>query len=158
MTDIYTWTFTRTHKYTLTSKHNKILCSCRHSFDTITFLRVIMNLFRKLDCGNRWVWPRIHPAATNGWERKLRVSLCTPVREMLLPLYLSPSLTVFHDPVFFPPPKQPALSLSLSLVLSHSRCFVWSLRSTGTLESYSSICGPSESCGEPSGCVGVSRL
>ncbi len=148
------------HTHTLKSKHNTILCSCRHSFDTITFLRVIMNLFRKLDCGNRWVWPRIHPQAANGWERKLRVSLCTPVREMPLPLYLSPSLADFHDPVFFPPlPNNPLFpSLSLFLVLSHSRCFVWSLRSTGTLESYSSICGPSESCGEPSGCVGVSRL
>ncbi len=144
------------HTHTLKSKHNTILCSCRHSFDTITFLRVIMNLFRKLDCGNRWVWPRIHPQAENGWERKLRVSLCTPVREMPLPLYLSPSLAVFHDPVFSPPNNP--LFPSLSLVLSHSRCFVWSLRSTGTLESYSSICGPSESCGEPSGCVGVSRL
>ncbi len=103
------------HTHTLKSKHNTILCSCRHSFDTITFLRVIMNLFRKLDCGNRWVWPRIHPQAENGWERKLRVSLCTPVREMPLPLYLSPSLAVFHDPVFSPPPSQTTRSFPLSL-------------------------------------------
>lgn len=156
--NVHTHPQTHTHTYTLTSKHNKTLCSCRHSFDTITFLRVIMNLFRKLDCGNRWVWPRIHPPAANGWERKLRVSLRTPVREMSLPLYLSPSLSQsFTIPSSSPLPNNP-LFLSLSLVLSHSRCFVWSLRSTGTLESYSSICGPSESCGEPSGCVGVSRL
>lgn len=126
---------TNTHTYTLTSKHNKILCSYRHSFDTITFLRVIMNLFRKLDCGNRWVWPQIHPLAANGWERKLRVSLCTPVREMSLPLYLSPSLAVFHDPVFFPPPKQPTLSLSLSFSHTPAASFdLW-----GPLEPWKAI-------------------
>ncbi len=125
------------HTHTLKSKHNTILCSCRHSFDTITFLRVIMNLFRKLDCGNRWVWPRIHPQAENGWERKLRVSLCTPVREMPLPLYLSPSLAVFHDPVFPPPPPNNPLFPSLSLSFSHTPAASFDL--WGPLEPWKAI-------------------
>lgn len=119
----------RTHTHTC--KHNKILCSFRHSFDTITFLRVIMNLFRKLDCGNRRVGPRTRPLLVTGWERRLGISLRTPVTEMSLLLYLPFSPRLSRPS---PPPPSPSLS---HLSFSHTPAASFDL--WGPLEPWKAI-------------------